>query len=105
MKDIIEKLHDQIDVKPLLYTCEQHTNDTFKLKNNLRTKEVRLIVFKKQFGMYRGLKTSIETSLLGIKSNIENIAPKQEIINNNVRLHNSICVYLFRYLFITLTFR
>lgn len=74
---------------PLLYTCEQHTNDTFKLKNNLRIKEIRLISFKKQFDKYRDLKNSIESSLLQIKTNLENITPNQEIIDdNNVRMHN-----------------
>lgn len=84
LKDIIDKLQNQIDVKPLLYTCEQHTNDTFKLKNNLRAKEMRLIAFKKTFEKYHDLKTSIKSSLLGIKSNLENITPNQEITDNNV---------------------
>lgn len=90
MKDIIEKLQDQIDVKPLLYTCEQHTNDTFKLKNNLRAKEMRLISFKKTFEKYHDLKTNIESNLLRIKSNLENITPNEEAPDINVRMHNYI---------------
>lgn len=86
MKDIIEKLQDQIDVKPLLYICEQHTNDTFKLKNNLRTKEMRLIAFKKQFEKYNDQKNHIEASLLCINPSIENISSNQDIIENIVRM-------------------
>lgn len=91
MKDIIEKLQDQIYVKPLLYTCEQHTNDTFKLKNSLKAKEMRLIAFKKTFEKYYNLKTSIESSLLRIKSSLENTTPNQEITDYNVGPHNYIC--------------
>jgi len=86
LKDIIEKLQNQIDVKPLLYVCEQHTNDTFKLKNNLRAKEIRLITFKKQFDKYSELKNNIELSLSHITSNLENTTPNQEIVDNNVRM-------------------
>lgn len=86
LKDIIEKLQNQIDVKPLLYVCEQHTNDTFKLKNNLRAKEIRLITFKKQFDKYSELKNNIELNLSSITSNLEIITPNQEIVNNNVRM-------------------
>jgi len=86
LKDIIEKLQNQIDVKPLLYICEQHTNDTFKLKNNLRAKEIRLITFKKQFDKYSELKNNIELSLSRITSNLENTNPNREIVDNNVRI-------------------
>lgn len=85
LKDIAEKLQDQIDVKPLLYICEQHINDTFKLKNNLKTKEMRLIAFKKQFNMYNDQKNHIEANLLCINSSLENISSNQEIIENIVR--------------------
>ncbi|XP_026810785.1 uncharacterized protein LOC113552228 [Rhopalosiphum maidis] len=84
LKDIIEKLQNQIDVKPLLYVCEQHTNDTFKLKNNLKAKEMRLITFKKQYDKYSELKNNIELSLLRITSNLEDITPSQEIVDNNI---------------------
>lgn len=87
MKDTIEKLQDRIDVKSLLYICEQHTNDTFKLKNNLRTKEVRLVAFKKQFEKYSDLKYNIESSLSLIALNLENITPNKEIADNNVRIN------------------
>lgn len=86
MKDVIEKIQNQIDVKPLLYVCEQHTNDTFKLKNNLRAKEIRLITFKKQFDKYSELKNNIELSLSRITSNLEDITPNREIVENNVRM-------------------
>lgn len=88
LKDIIEKLQNQIDVKPLLYICEQHTNDTFKLKNNLRAKEMRLMTFKKQFDKYSELKNNIESSLLRITTNLKDITPNQEIIDSNVRIYN-----------------
>jgi hypothetical protein len=88
LKEIIEKLQNQIDVKPLLYVCEQHTNDTFKLKNNLKAKEMRLITFKKQYDKYNELKNNIELSLLRITSNLEDITPSQEIVDNNVRIYN-----------------
>lgn len=88
LKDIIEKLQNQIDVKPLLYICEQHTNDTFKLKNNLRAKEMRLMTFKKQFDKYSELKNNIESSLLRITTNLKDITPNQEIIDTNVRIYN-----------------
>lgn len=87
MKDIIEKIQNQIDVKPLLYVCEQHTNDTFKLKNNLRAKEIRLITFKKQFDKYSELKNNVELSLSRITSNLEDITPNREIVETNVRIH------------------
>jgi len=83
LKDIIDKLENQIDVKPLLYVCEQHTNDTFKLKNNLRTKEIRLIDFKKHFIKYIVLKKNIESTLSRITSDLENIMPNQKIDYNN----------------------
>lgn len=86
MKDIIEKIQNQIDVKPLLYVCEQHTNDTFKLKNNLRAKEIRLITFKKQFDKYSELKNNVELSLSRITSNLEDITRNREIVENNVRM-------------------
>lgn len=86
LKDIIEKLQNQIDVKPLLYICEQHTNDTFKLKNNLRAKEMRLITFRKQFDKYSELKSNIELSLSRITSNLESTTPNLEIVDNNVRM-------------------
>lgn len=88
LKDIIEKLQNQIDVKPLLYICEQHTNDTFKLKNNLRAKEMRLMTFKKQFDKYSELKNNIESILLRITTNLKDITPNQEIIDSNVRIYN-----------------
>lgn len=88
LKDIIEKLQNQIDVKPLLYVCEQHANDTFKLKNNLRSKEMRLMTFKKQFDKYSELKKNIESSLLRITSILKDITPNQEIIDSNVRIYN-----------------
>lgn len=86
MKDIIEKLQDQIDVKPLLYKCEQHTNNTFKLKNNLKTKEMSLIAFKKQFNKYSDQKNHIEANLLYITPSMENIFSNQDIIENIVRM-------------------
>lgn len=86
MKDIIEKIQNQIDVKPLLYVCEQHTNDTFKLKNNLMAKEIRLITFKKQFDKYSELKNNIELSLSSITSNLEDITQNRDIVDNNVRI-------------------
>jgi len=86
LKDIIEKIQNQIDVKPLLYVCEQHTNDTFKLKNNLRAKEIRLITFKKQFDKYSELKNNVELSLSRITSNLEDITRNREIVENNVRM-------------------
>lgn len=85
LKDIIEKLQHQIDVKPLLYVCEQHTDDAFKLKNNLRTKEIRLIFFKKQFERYSVLKDDIESSLFRITSSLEHKTPEKEVINHNVK--------------------
>lgn len=88
LKDIIEKLQNQIDVKPLLYVCEQHVNDTFKLKNNLRAKEMRLMTFKKQFDKYSEVKNNIESNLLRITSNLKDITPNQEIIDSNVRIYN-----------------
>lgn len=87
MKDIIEKLQNQIDVKPLLYVCEQHTNDTFKLKNNLKAKEMRLITFKKQFDKYGVLKNNIESILFRITSDLEDTTPNREVADNNVRIH------------------
>lgn len=86
LRDIIEKLQDQIDVNPLLYVCEQHTNDTFKLKNHLRTKEMRLITFEKQFGKYKNLKNDIEASLLDISSNLDTYSVNREIVNKSVRI-------------------
>jgi len=86
LKDIIEKIQNQIDVKPLLYVCEQHTNDTFKLKNNLRAKEIRLMTFKKQFDKYSELKKNVVLSLSRITSNLEDITPNREIVENNVRM-------------------
>lgn len=88
LKDVIEKLQDEIDVKPLLYICEQHTNDSFKLKNNLKTKEIRLIAFNEKFNGYNNLKNNVKTNLLLIKSNLESLTPNRETINNYVRNNN-----------------
>jgi len=73
-------------VQPLLYVCEQHTNDTFKLKNNLKAKEMQLRTFKKQFDKYGELKNNIKLSLFHITTNLEDITPNQEIVDNNVRM-------------------
>jgi hypothetical protein len=83
-----------------LYVCEQHTNDTFKLKNNLRTKEIRLIDFKKHFIKYIVLKKNIESTLSRITSDLENIMPNQKIDYNNVRMHNkyNFCLFIYSYI-------
>lgn len=85
LREIIEKLQDQIDVKPLLYICEQHTNDTFKLKNNLRNKEIRLIAFEKQFNKFNSLKNNAEISLSKISASLESTSPNYGIVDYNVR--------------------
>lgn len=86
LKDVIEKLQDQIDVKPLLYVCEQHAYDTFKLKNNLATKEMRLIAFQKQFNKYSIVKNDIESSLSAIKSNLDTNISQWKTVDINVRV-------------------
>lgn len=95
MKEVIEKLNDQIDVKPLLCICNQHTNDTFKLKNNLKTKEMRLIAFKKKFDKYSDLKSRIESALSHIDLSLENETPNQKIVDNKVRICNCLQVIFF----------
>lgn len=86
LKDVIEKLQDQIDVKPLLYVCEQHAYDTFKLKNTLATKEMRLIAFQKQFNKYSNVKNDIESSLSGIKSSLDTNMSQRKTVDINVRV-------------------
>lgn len=93
LKDVIGKLQDQIDVKPLLYVCEQHAYDTFKLKNNLATKEMRLIAFQKQFNKYSNVKNDIESSLSAIKSNLDTDMSQRKTVDINVRVF----VYLMPY--------
>lgn len=73
-------------MKPLLYVNEQHSNDTFKLKNNLRTKEIRLINFKKQFDKYNIQKKFIESTLSRITFDLEDTTANQEIKYHNVRM-------------------
>lgn len=86
-----------------MYVCEQHTNDTFKLKINLRTKEIRLIDFKKRFDKYNFLKKDIELTLTRITSDLENNTPNQEINYNNVRMRHKnnirLSISLFIYLY------
>lgn len=93
MKDIIEKIQDQINVNPLLYICEQHKNSAYKLKNNLRINEIQLTAFKKQFDKYNDLKINIQSKLLYLKSNLENVTPIREIVDNNVIIRINILLF------------
>lgn len=104
LKDIIDKLQDQIDIKPFLSLSEPLTNETIKLKNNLATDERQLITFQKKFNKYVDLKNNIESFLKCMTSTFDNVSSNQEVLNQNVRIYyyfitSSIFVYLYGYFF------